>query len=445
MYISESNTDLSSPPIKDIQYFYSLPELHPRQTKMHSLSISDQIHLQQAHQPQPRTLNFYSSLPTFPDIPMMTQAPTAKPHQKNDNGNMANTHKSYFVKDLAVNEILEIVRHRMNQDRQEIDTSTDEAALLSPQPNNLSLDIPVAQRIRVNLIRHRFARNTDMTTLKLFQSLAVTLRKVDKNIAILPYNSKKQQYTALVSPKQIEHLNDHQLKLYFQPWHCEQYYSLGGFLHISSTNSFDEIFTQAPMTEWLDTYQYSVKRCSSQAEEMAVVGALCYGSSWIYREDLKSHIMQHPEWQRINSDPNTPIIFDLILRNFHGSKKSTPMIFVSAERSKQEQVRDIFKQIYDGTAKEYPRGDMLFFIPTRNGDQYTTEQRDKFIFNNETYLGNEEITAIHGLQNLNTKVTLTGGKKTTLRTLLKSIPATEGMSRNKLFQVVDPNAGQPAR
>ncbi len=30
----------------------------------------------------------------------------------------------------------------------------------------------------------------------------------------------------------------------------------------------------------------------------------------------------------------------------------------------------------------------------------------------------------------------------TIRTLLKSLPATNGMSRNRLFQIVDPNAGQ---
>lgn len=206
--------------------------------------------------------------------------------------------------------------------------------------------------------------------------------------------------------------------------------------------SLEEIFNQPPIIEWLDTYQYSVKKCSSQTEEMAVIGALCYGSSWIYREDLKLHIMKHPEWKKTDNNPDDPIIFDLILRNFRGTKKSTPMIFVSAERSKQEIVRETFKSIYDGTAKEYPRGEMLFFIPTRNGEQYSPEQREKFIFNHETYLGEEEVTAIHGLSNLNTQIMLNGGKTTTLRTLLKSLPASEGMARNRLFQVVDPNAGQ---
>jgi hypothetical protein len=118
------------------------------------------------------------------------------------------------------------------------------------------------------------------------------------------------------------------------------------------------------------------------------------------------------------------------------------MIFVSSEQSKQDIVREAFKEIYDGKAKTYPRGEMLYFIPVRLGEQYTEEQRDKFIFNHETYIGEEEVTAIHGLKDLNSEVILKGGKSVTIRTLLKSLPATNGMSRNRLFQIVDPNAGQ---
>ncbi len=118
------------------------------------------------------------------------------------------------------------------------------------------------------------------------------------------------------------------------------------------------------------------------------------------------------------------------------------MIFVSAERSKQDLVREIFKAIYDGTAKTYPRGEMLYFIPVHLGEQYTEKQRDKFIFNHETYLGDEEVTAIHGLKDLNSEVIIKGGKAVTIRILVKSLPATNGMSRNHLFQVVNHNAGQ---
>jgi hypothetical protein len=352
--------------------------------------------------------------------------------------------KSFFVEDLTVSEVSDIVFESIQRDRIALETEEGVSATspLAPTTTNLSLEVPVSQHLRINLIHHRHARTTGMTTLKLFKSLLHTLRLVDKNISIMPYDSKKQQYTAIVSNKQIDTLNDNQLRLYFQPWHREQYYSLSGFIHLCSFMSYDELISQPPLVEWLDTYQYSTKKCSSQSEEMTIIGAFCYGSTWIYREDLKLHIMKHPEWTKQDTDPNKPLIFDLLLRTFRGIKKSTPMIFVSTERSKQETVREIFKIIYDGTAKTYPRGEMMLFFPTRNGDQYTPEQRERIIFNHETYLGEEEVTAIHGLQNLNTEITLKGGKTTTIRTLLKSLPATDGMSRNRLFQLADPNAGQ---
>ncbi len=59
-------------------------------------------------------------------------------------------------------------------------------------------------------------------------------------------------------------------------------------------------------------YQYSVKKCSSQSEDMSLVGALWYGSTWLYCENLKLKILQHPIWKTLNPDPESPIIIDLI-------------------------------------------------------------------------------------------------------------------------------------
>ncbi len=56
-------------------------------------------------------------------------------------------------------------------------------------------------------------------------------------------------------------------------------------------------------------------------------------------------------------------------------------------------------------------------------------------------MGNEDVIAVHGLKDLNSEITLKGGKITDIRTLLKTLPATTGMSRNRLFQAIDPNAG----
>jgi len=49
--------------------------------------------------------------------------------------------------------------------------------------------------------------------------------------------------------------------------------------------------------------------------------------------------------------------------------------------------------------------------------------------------------SIGGLNDLNTPIPLTNGKQVSIRTLLQSIPASEGMSHPQLFQQVEPNFG----
>jgi hypothetical protein len=100
---------------------------------------------------------------------------------------------------------------------------------------------------------------------------------------------------------------------------------------------------------------------------------------------------------------------------------------------------NFFLKLYDGTPKRYPRGDMLFFIPVTSKleAEYTDAQCNKYIFNHQAYLGEEDCFAIFGLANLDTTVTLKDGKLVTIQTLLKSLPASKGMSRPRLFQVVD--------
>jgi len=75
-------------------------------------------------------------------------------------------------------------------------------------------------------------------------------------------------------------------------------------------------------------------------------------------------------------------------------------------------------------------------------DEYTDGQRDKFLFNHLSYLGEEDCTAIFGLADLNGILTSKDGTSLSLRTLLKSLSGTPGMSCSRLFQVVDPNAAQ---
>jgi hypothetical protein len=115
------------------------------------------------------------------------------------------------------------------------------------------------------------------------------------------------------------------------------------------------------------------------------------------------------------------------------------MLFVSAELSRREEVSDIFKIISDGTQKSDPNGNMSLFIPIGNVTKATPEFRLKIIFNHDKHIGDETLFCIGGFNDLNTHITLKNDKSIPLHILLKSIPASEGMSRPQLFTQVEPN------
>jgi hypothetical protein len=120
-------------------------------------------------------------------------------------------------------------------------------------------------------------------------------------------------------------------------------------------------------------------------------------------------------------------------------EKKKKMIFVSAEQSRAQETIDLFKQIYDGTPKAYPNGYMLLFIPLSEGQQPSPEFRSKVLFNHSQFLGDEAAFSFGGLQDLKTLIKLKNGTTVQLQTLLKSIPASKGMSRPQLFMQVEPN------
>jgi hypothetical protein len=76
---------------------------------------------------------------------------------------------------------------------------------------------------------------------------------------------------------------------------------------------------------------------------MVQIGALCYSHVLMHREELKEAILSHPQWKP--EDPTDPPIFDLYLSGFIAGNKKTKMLFVSAEKSKQENVTAIFKNL----------------------------------------------------------------------------------------------------
>lgn len=62
-----------------------------------------------------------------------------------------------------------------------------------------------SQRIRFNLIMHCGASNTQ-TTLQLFQSFAITIRRADPTAIFLPFSATKQHYSSLHNIKQIQEM-----------------------------------------------------------------------------------------------------------------------------------------------------------------------------------------------------------------------------------------------
>jgi hypothetical protein len=71
----------------------------------------------------------------------------------------------------------------------------------------------------------------------------------------------------------------------------------------------EDVLAYPAVYKWLETNRTSLKPSPSNMEEMVQIGALCFGSEYIYREDLKSAIMHHPSWHfPVLSAP--PISFD---------------------------------------------------------------------------------------------------------------------------------------
>lgn len=84
---------------------------------------------------------------------------------------------------------------------------------------------------------------------------------------------------------------------------------------------------------------------------------------------------------------------------------------------------------------------MIVFIPISDLYDSSPTFWAKLQFNHEKYISNETLFCIGGFKNLNNNIQLKNGKSISLHLLLKSIPATEGMSWPKLFQQAEPNNG----
>jgi len=83
---------------------------------------------------------------------------------------------------------------------------------------------------------------------------------------------------------------------------------------------------------------------------------------------------------------------------------------------------------------------MMIFIPLTDGTGMSTSYHSKILFNHDRFNRIEKAVCIGGLQSLNNKVTLSTRTVVTIWELLKSFPASPGMSRPFLFQQVEHSA-----
>jgi len=179
------------------------------------------------------------------------------------------------------------------------------------------------------------------------------LGKSDPEVVILHFLSSKQHYSSLHSIKQIQEVEANKMLLYFKAYYNKQNYSLSGYFHDSLNLGFDSIKALPLVEEWLDTNNYVMCQCPSHSEEMIPIGVLCYSSPFLHREELKQAIVNRHEWQQITS---TPPVFDIYLGDIVAAKKKTKMLFISSERSRQQDLTTLFKKLYDATDKHYPNG-----------------------------------------------------------------------------------------
>jgi hypothetical protein len=267
------------------------------------------------------------------------------------------TKTKLWVNDTSFTTLTELISGQLKQDQLNTESS-------SPPPTvNIDQDSP-HQHLRINGMRHRGVVS-DLTTLELFKSFVVTLRKADTNLVLLPYEASKKHYTSLSNQKQLDSIDANRMHQYFCSYYQRQNYSLSGYLHLRSALSFKELVNSPPVQEWLDANRYILKLCPSQVEEMVQIGALCYSHMLMNREVLKAAIIKHDLWKP--DDDTDPPIFDLYLSNFIADQKKTKMLFVSSEKSKRTQVIKLFKTIYDSSPKEYPNGSTMVFILLTEG------------------------------------------------------------------------------
>jgi len=118
-----------------------------------------------------------------------------------------------FPEDLGISAVLSFMSRQQQDIEMEEPQQEDNLSKEQPTPSLTTIvaqDLP-SNRFRLNLIRHKFATSTELSTLQLFQSFTTAAKKTDKTIVFLPIDSTKQSLSHLMSQKQIDSMTPNQL------------------------------------------------------------------------------------------------------------------------------------------------------------------------------------------------------------------------------------------
>jgi hypothetical protein len=99
-----------------------------------------------------------------------------------------------WVNDTGVTRLTENLFSQLKVDKSTAEANGDEinSGIQYEEPNeSITTSVTSDQRIRFNLIRH-LNTTSSIPTLKQFKSFATTLRSIDQNLSILPFQADKK-------------------------------------------------------------------------------------------------------------------------------------------------------------------------------------------------------------------------------------------------------------
>ncbi len=182
-----------------LQEFYLQPEIELKSSRQ-TISLLQQL-CQPVHSVQPKqSKNFYSYLepieePINDTIPATMSTNTNSPRSQPNSPATQPHNKSqqYWVNDTKISVLSKQIQEQLAVDAQKKVDAGEEDANHTQQyvihSDSITTTIPVNQRLRFNIIRHRNSVNST-TTLQLFKSFALALRASDQFLAI--YHSKQE-------------------------------------------------------------------------------------------------------------------------------------------------------------------------------------------------------------------------------------------------------------